>query len=101
MSTQHEALPQLSGCAISNIKALAADAENAAITARCNTDLLLSAYLDLQNENVRQHALIVQMAEALEVCKDTFQRVQEKTGVSTSAEILAEQTIAAAKDYLK
>lgn len=71
MSTeQHEALPQLSGASLLDIKSLAAQAENAAITARSRTDTLIQAYLELQKQNVRQHALIVQMAEAIKAHKE-------------------------------
>jgi hypothetical protein len=96
MSNTHEALPQLSGASLLDIKSLAAQAENAAITARSRTDTLIQAYLDLQKQNVKQHALIVQMAEALKHARTVFNHHDLLSGIAP-----VNNAILAAKDYLK
>jgi hypothetical protein len=102
MSNTHEALPQLSGASLLDIKSLAAQAENAAITARSRTDTLIQAYLDLQKQNVKQHALIVQMAEALgKIAAIENQEYGADWEEIEEAREIAEAAIPAATQYLK
>jgi len=102
---------QLTGESLLNIKSIAAGSENAAIEARSRTDTLIHAYLELQKENVRQHALIVQMAEALDGLLNIRNDSQGVAGYHLNGEVepwdgfpevaAAESADVAAKDYLK
>lgn len=108
---QHESLPQLSGASLLDIKSLAAQAENAAITARSRTDTLIQAYLELQKQNVKQHALIAQMAEALSGVLNIRNDSYGVAGYHLNGEVerwdgfpevaAADEAIAAATQYLK
>lgn len=56
---------QLAGTTLLNIKALAADAENSALTARLNTDMLVKAYIELQSENVKLRDSLERIAKVI------------------------------------
>lgn len=101
MSTeQQEAQLQLGGASLIDIKRIAGQTESAAITARCLTDKLANAHLELQKQNVRQHALIVQLSNALMNAHDHIEMDKLRRSHATDADRIC-RAIADATQYLK